>query len=163
MAIRLSTAHRKAGAGSENLYSSTLSILGSLSRDFKLARLLMKEVNMLVSRKALRSTDINYNSLTCLLCQWRSFSSSYRSLVEKETQPPPPPPPQPQPPTALDDAPRAYGKAVTEFTPKSLNRPIGLSKPPKAGENAGIDSRSWKQRRDDFVNYDKHIARRKEL
>lgn len=99
-----------------------------------------------------------------MLCQWRSFSTPYRRLAEKET--PAPADPQnapPRPPSPLGDAPRAYGKAVEEFTPKPLNRPIGFPQPPKAGQNTGIDHRSWSQRRADFVNYDKHIARRKEL
>jgi mitochondrial ATPase complex subunit ATP10 len=85
--------------------------------------------------------------------------------VEKEAPAVPPTPPAPASPTPgpLDDAPRAHGKMVTEFTPKPLSRPIGLPKPPRAGENTGIDSRTLKQRRDDFVNYDKHLIRRKEL
>ena len=45
----------------------------------------------------------------------------------------------------------------------SLNRPLGLPHPPHAGENTGIDPRTWRQRRDDFLNWDKHLERRKEL
>jgi ATPase complex subunit ATP10 len=121
---------------------------------------------------------VGLDSKACLLCQWRSFSTSYRRLAEKEASKSSPQPSKatspasdgknapavPEvPPSPLADAPRAYGKAVSEFTPKPLSRPIGLPKPPRSGENAGLDGRSWKQRRDDFVNYDKHIVRRKEL
>ena len=48
-------------------------------------------------------------------------------------------------------------------TPQPLSRPIGQVTPPQAGQNTGIDTRTWRQRRDDFFNYDKHLARRREL
>jgi ATPase complex subunit ATP10 len=50
-----------------------------------------------------------------------------------------------------------------DFVPPVLSRPIGAAAPPEVGENTGVDSRTIKERRDDFVDYDKHIARRKEL
>ncbi|KAL4941324.1 hypothetical protein BDV06DRAFT_194696 [Aspergillus oleicola] len=49
-----------------------------------------------------------------------------------------------------------------DFIP-TLDRPIGSGIPPAEGQNTGIDKRSFGQRRDDFTNYDKHIARREEL
>ncbi|KAL8733706.1 MAG: hypothetical protein Q9166_001899 [cf. Caloplaca sp. 2 TL-2023] len=50
-----------------------------------------------------------------------------------------------------------------DFTPKPLSRPIGVLYPPKPGENTGIDPRSWRERRDDVFDYNKHLVRRKEL
>lgn len=125
-------------------------------------------VGMILSRRPLWPANIRLDGAACMLCQWRSFSTSYRRLAQKETPAPAPAPANPpQPaeplPSPLQDAPRAYGKALEEFTPKPLSRPIGLPKPPKAGENTGIDNRTWKERRDDFVNYEKHLARRKDL
>ncbi|KAI6250312.1 Mitochondrial ATPase complex subunit ATP10 [Erysiphe necator] len=67
------------------------------------------------------------------------------------------------PSDVLKSAPRSYGKDISEYIPKPLDRPIGLSKPPNPGENTGIDVRTWKERRDDLVDYDKHLIRRRQL
>ncbi|KAF8474731.1 ATP10 protein-domain-containing protein [Kalaharituber pfeilii] len=50
-----------------------------------------------------------------------------------------------------------------DYTPSVLMRPIGMNGPPRKGENHGIDTRSLQQRRDDFVNWDKHIEKRRRL
>ncbi|KAK4159182.1 ATP10 protein-domain-containing protein [Cladorrhinum sp. PSN259] len=67
------------------------------------------------------------------------------------------------PDSPLANAPRSYGKKTTSFTPTPLSRPIGMNYPPEAGQNTGIDTRSIQQRRDDFVDYDKHLVRRQYL
>ncbi|KAH9212580.1 ATP10 protein-domain-containing protein [Leptodontidium sp. 2 PMI_412] len=118
---------------------------------------------MIISRRPLRPSDFRFEAKSCLLCQWRTFSTSYRRLAEKGAPSTPAPATPAIPEGPLADAPRSYGKAVSEFTPKPLGRPIGLPNPPQAGENAGVDNRSWKQRRADFVDYDKHLVRRKQL
>lgn len=115
-------------------------------------------------------------ALLCRLCQARGFSTLYRRLAAptpKGTDKPAadataqkaatPPPPSFIAPSPLADAPRSYGKRVEEFTPTPLSRPIGLPYPPQPGQNTGIDFRTLKQRRDDFVNYDKHLERRRQL
>lgn len=50
-----------------------------------------------------------------------------------------------------------------DFVPPTLDRPIGSVIPPSEGQNTGVDDRSLRKRRDDFVNYDRHITRRQEL
>lgn len=54
-------------------------------------------------------------------------------------------------------------KNEEEFTPEPLSRPLGLQFPPRPGQNTGIETRTLRERRDDFVNYEKHIERRREL
>lgn len=115
-----------------------------------------------------RRLELALNSFTrrpaaCFFCQWRrGFTASALR------------PAKPAAGTSLDpqstiegapiEAPRSYGKRVEgHFTPKPLPRPIGMPLPPSPGENTGIDHRSLKQRKADFVDYDKHIERRKEL
>lgn len=71
--------------------------------------------------------------------------------------------PNPDLPGSAIRAPRSYGERLEEFTPEMLPRPIGMTKPPHPNDNSGIDARTIKQRRDDFVNYEKHLERRKNL
>ncbi|KAI1367367.1 ATP10 protein-domain-containing protein [Xylaria arbuscula] len=114
-------------------------------------------------------------ALLCRFCQSRGFSTTYRRLAGPTPESPDKPavdaaaqkattslPPKFIAPSPLADAPRSYGKRVEGFTPTPLSRPIGLPYPPEAGQNTGIDSRTLKQRRDDFVNYDKHLERRQQ-
>ncbi|KAI0418017.1 ATP10 protein-domain-containing protein [Xylaria grammica] len=113
--------------------------------------------------------------LPCRLCEPRAFSTSYRRLANQTVKGTPkpaadttsskagPPPQKFIAPSPLADAPRSYGKRVEEFTPTPLSRPIGLPYPPEIGQNTGIDHRTLKQRRDDFVDYDKHLERRQIL
>ncbi|KAK6072544.1 ATP10 protein [Seiridium cupressi] len=108
-----------------------------------------------------------------LLCQSRSFSASCRRLAERapKTAAKPPvangnasaPTPKFIPPPPLENAPRSYGNRVENFTPVPLPRPIGMPFPPEPGQNTGLDNRSIRQRRDDFVNWDRHLERREEL
>lgn len=102
---------------------------------------------------------------TCVYCQWRRGFTA--SALQARTEPPASGTsmdPKSHIPGAPIEAPRSYGKRVDEnFTPKPLPRPIGMPLPPRPGENTGIDTRSLKQRKEDFGDYEKHIARRKEL
>ncbi|KAK2065143.1 ATP10 protein [Colletotrichum caudatum] len=110
--------------------------------------------------------------LACTVCSRRRHLSTSRPyLAGKPPAPAPAPTPgaasletaKPDLPGSAIHAPRAYGRKIKDFTPQHLPRPIGMAHPPHPEDNSGVDRRSLKQRRDDFVDYDKHLVRRKEL
>lgn len=137
-----------------------------------------------VTRSLLRPSGRPLALATCLRCRHQAFSTTYQRLADTkatkatkgrsagkhaaaaapapqeadESAPTPPPVENP-----LANAPRSYGKRVENFKPTVLPRPIGMQKPPQPGENTGIDLRSIKKRRNDFVNWEKHLKRREEL
>lgn len=45
----------------------------------------------------------------------------------------------------------------------ALDRPIGSPQPPQPSDNRGVDDRTWKQKKDDMMDYDKHMEKRREL
>ncbi|KAL2017824.1 hypothetical protein VTK56DRAFT_1626 [Thermocarpiscus australiensis] len=127
----------------------------------------------MISRTGVRT---GARAATCLFCQWRPFSISYRRLTDKPPAPSADANATPGPAATangtsdagvpegpLAHAPRSYGKKLKEFTPTPLARPIGMNHPPSAGENTGVDKRTLKQRHADFTNYEKHLQRREYL
>lgn len=50
-----------------------------------------------------------------------------------------------------------------ELQPRPLSRPLGLPYPPQLNQNTGRDTRTLRQKRDDFADYGKHKQRREKL
>lgn len=110
----------------------------------------------------------------CLRCQWRTINTktdqpipnsqtgtfrkvSGRDHSWKHT------PNQDSLPDQLAAAPRSWGKRVDAFEPGVLLRPIGMLNPPRAGENTGVDLRTFMEKRKDFSNMKKHLEKREKL
>ncbi|KKZ65638.1 hypothetical protein EMCG_08546 [[Emmonsia] crescens] len=117
-----------------------------------------------------RSFLLSFNSFLsprtpCLSCQSRGLQPQlYSRNASTSTSPTTPAKPAGTPQIKTRTHLFTEGKGPKEeFTPKPLSRPLGLPYPPQAGQNTGIDNRTLRQRRDDFVDYEKHIDRRKEL
>lgn len=154
---------------SDNLQAAARSLAGYLCRIATPHTMLKRTLARPILGPSSRPLD------TCLLCQWRTFVTTYprlqspnsnklsKTAASKTTDSNVLGADASSEPSPLADAPRSYGKRVEEFKPKVLARPIGLNHPPNPGENTGIDLRSLKQRRDDFVNYDAHLKRREQL
>ncbi|RDW76409.1 mitochondrial ATPase complex subunit ATP10 [Aspergillus mulundensis] len=115
-------------------------------------------------------------SRRCLSCQLRGASAfrsrpSLRPYTTKNDNGEKPPAPTKAPTSRKvqfqqNAAPQAV--PLEAYNPKEdpvpqLDRPIGSVIPPQEGQNTGIDQRTFGQRRDDFLNYEKHLARRKQL
>ena len=102
-----------------------------------------------------------------------SFSHSTQSttsdlFASKGSTPAPPPTSAKKPTTEPKESSKSAKltipkKPSDDFVPPVLQHALGLPERPQPGQNSGIDTRTWRQRRDDFHNYEKHLQRRKQL
>lgn len=74
-----------------------------------------------------------------------------------------PTPPAYKEPQKFKHQPAPPLRDTSDRTPKPLDEPLGVPRMPRPGENTGADGRSIRQRRDDFVNYDKHLEKRTKM
>lgn len=113
--------------------------------------------------RALRCIALSESTPLCVQISRRG----YASLPDRPNASKPPPPPAVKTTKPPAEAPgyklRDKKDDDEDFTPIPLSRPIGMPNPPQPGENMGVDPRSLRQRRDDFVDYEKHLARRAKM
>ena len=101
---------------------------------------------------------LSLSSSRVLQQQTRRRQSSLGSPPQPDKDKAPPPPPLPS-----GNGEDARKQKKKEYKPVQLIRPLGMEDPPQKGENSGIDTRTVQQKRDDFVNWDKHLQKRKKL
>lgn len=105
----------------------------------------------------------------CLSCQFRTTATVFRSrpLRYYASKTSDPSKQQQQQPTSPENKQSSFSSQKKpdekDIVPHVLDRPIGSVIPPQEGQNTGVDERTYRQRRDDFVSYDRHMERRKEL
>ncbi|KAL6243001.1 Mitochondrial ATPase complex subunit atp10 [Rhinocladiella similis] len=63
--------------------------------------------------------------------------------------------------SAISRIPIPRGERGEKFTPSVLSRPLGLEHPPLPGQNSPVDTRSLRERKEDFANYQKALERRR--
>ncbi|KAK4981300.1 Mitochondrial ATPase complex subunit atp10 [Elasticomyces elasticus] len=125
----------------------------------------MKAPSVLLLRVLRNCALPETRQLCCYHVQSRYLrTSSSSSAVTKSptptTTPPPPRAASPSTPT-LSYTPTPRNDDDT--TPKPLTHPLGLPRPPRPSENTGIDTRTLRQRRNDLVDWDRHLHRRQEM
>lgn len=116
--------------------------------------------------QALRLLALTETRSSCTLTNRRTYASQPSQKDPKPTQKQPPPPApfnKPVPSDLPGYKLRAQPDDSDEFQPTPLSRPIGMPYPPVPGDNMGLDLRSLRQRRDDFVNYEKHLQKRSRM
>ncbi|EXJ58696.1 hypothetical protein A1O7_06125 [Cladophialophora yegresii CBS 114405] len=63
--------------------------------------------------------------------------------------------------SAISRIPIPRGVRGEKFTPQVLARPLGLEHPPRPGQNSPLDSRTLRERHEEFTSYDKALERRR--